>query len=54
MAKANKKLMSCAVSSTDFCTNPNVCKCLGVATDNEIASPSASWNASLKNKKTRD
>lgn len=24
---------------------PNVCKCFGVETDNEIASPIASWKA---------
>lgn len=49
IANANRKLMSWAVSSTDFCTSPSVCKCFGVATDNATASPNASWNATEKN-----
>lgn len=37
--------MSWAVSSTDFCTKPSVCRCFGVDIDKAIASLTASWNA---------
>lgn len=42
MAIANKKFMSCAVSSTDFCINPKLWRCFGVM-DKLTASPIASW-----------
>lgn len=52
-ANANKKFTSCAVSSTDFCIKPNVCKCFGVAAERAIASPIASWNANKTKKKKK-
>lgn len=45
IASVKRKLISCAVSSTGLCIKPSVCKCFGVDTDSEIASPNASWNA---------
>lgn len=44
-ASANKKLMSCDVSSIDLWTRPIVWRCFGFAIDKAIASPTASWNA---------
>lgn len=47
MANVNRKLISCAVSSTGRCIKPSVCKCFGVDTDSAMVSPNASWNAEM-------